>query len=326
MEKYQNATSLLFSYLENINDTENVIELFAEDAAIELPYLNSLGISWQWKGRDAVYEFLKAIPRTFVGFRSEDITIQMETSEQVFAEYAISGKEVVTGNPYQQSFMGRLVAENGKITLLREFMDMTHVPATLSFNHPYDLLNVKNNITVGIDHIGINVPDIESASSFLQQAFDAEILYESYSKQQPPLEFDGNEANLNLSPQTKLFACRMIKIGSGPDIELFEVHVNGQREAVKSSDLGIQHFAIYTEDIKSSLEKFSKAGGKLLSDPDRLLFPLETGEKNFFCYGVTPWGTSVEFITYPDGMPYEKQTNLRRFKAGRSVFFTPDIR
>jgi len=102
---------------------------------------------------------------------------------------------------------------------------------------------------IRIDHIGINVPDIETATVFLQQAFDAKIIYESYSKEQPPLEFEGNETSLNLSPKTKLHACRMIKIGNGPDIELFEVHVNGQREAVKSSDLGIQHFAIYTDNI-----------------------------------------------------------------------------
>lgn len=169
----------------------------------------------------------------------------------------------------------------------------------------------------GIDHIGINVPDIDTATIFLEQAFDAKIIYESYSKEQPPLDFDGNENSLNLSPQTKLYACRMIKIGNGPDIELFEVHVNGQRQAVKSSDLGIQHFAIYTDNMIASLEKFSNAGGKILSEPNRLLFPLEAGDKNFFCYGVTPWGTSVEFLTYPDGMPYETETKLRRFNGGK---------
>ena len=178
------------------------------------------------------------------------------------------------------------------------------------------VLQQQNHTVAGIDHIGINVPDIDSATIFLQQAFDAVVIYESYSKEQSPLEFDGNEAILNLSPHTKLYACRMIKIGRGPNIELFEVQVSGQRDAVRSSDLGIQHFAIYTEDMTASLEKFSKAGGKVLSEPNRLLFPLEAGDKNFFCYGVTPWGTSVEFLTYPDGMPYESQTNIRRFKGG----------
>jgi|GEM_PF-3440557 len=307
MEKYKTPKELLQDYLENINDADKVIELFAEDASIELPYLKSLGMSWQWKGRDVLYEFLKSIPSNFVGFGFENIQIHIETPEQVFGEYSVSCKVAATGVAYNQLYMGRLVAENGKIKLLRESLDTVQVAA----NHQI------NNTIVGIDHIGINVPDIDIASIFLQQAFDAQILYESYSKKQLPLAFEGNEATLNMSPKTKLYACRMIKIGSGPNIELFEVQVNGQREAVKSSDLGIQHFAIYTDNMMESLEKFSKAGGKVLSEPNRLLFPSEAGDKNFFCYGITPWGTSVEFITYPDGMPYETQTNLRRFKGGK---------
>lgn len=175
----------------------------------------------------------------------------------------------------------------------------------------------KKSFTTGIDHIGINVPNIDDATFFLQDAFDAEIIYESYSKKQPPLGLDGIESTLNVKEGTKIHACRMIKIGHGPNIELFEVHVNGQREAIKASDLGIQHFALYSDNISKAIEQFERAGGKILSDPSPILFPMEKGEHNFFCYGVTPWGTSVEFITYPGGMPYEEHTDLRRWKAGR---------
>lgn len=316
MEKYTTAKELLLNYLDNIDDADKIIGLFAEDASIEFPYLNSLGMQWQWKGRDVLYELLKSIPSKFPGFEFKNIQIHIETAEQVFGEYSVSCKVAGTGRIYSQTYMGRLLAENGKIKLLRGALDMVQVAARLSPNGEDNLQHKINDKMVGIDHIGINVPDIDTASIFLQQAFDAEIIYESYSKKQSPLEFEGSEAKLNLSPQTKLYACRMIKVGSGPNIELFEVHVNGQRDAVMSSDLGIQHFAIYTDNIIASLEKFAKAGGKVLSEPNRLLFPSETGDKNYFCYGVTPWGTSVEFITYPDGMPYETQTNLRRFKGG----------
>lgn len=176
----------------------------------------------------------------------------------------------------------------------------------------------KNTNIVGIDHIGINVPDIDAATAFLQNAFGAEVIYESYSKELPPLELDKTEAGaLNMKPQAKLHSCRMIKLGNGIDIELFEIHVDGQRESVKSSDLGLQHFAVYTDNISESLERFATAGGKISSIPKPLLFPLEAGKKNFFCYGLTPWGSSVEFITYPDGMPYEANTITRRWKGGK---------
>ncbi len=175
-----------------------------------------------------------------------------------------------------------------------------------------------NTLISGIDHIGLNVPDIDIATVFLQQAFDAEIIYESYNKQQPPLELpDETSASLNLAPQAKLHSCRMIKIGKGVNIELFEIHVDGQREPVKSSDFGLQHFAVYTDNLIKATEQFERAGGCMLSKPIPILFSLENGDDNFFCYGLTPWGTTIEFITYPNGMPYEAQTNLRRWKGGK---------
>lgn len=180
-------------------------------------------------------------------------------------------------------------------------------------------MNTQNEeaVIVGIDHIGINVPEIDSATTFLQEAFGAEVIYESYSKTLPPLDLTGIEDTLNVARGTRIIACRMIKIEYGPNIELFEVHVEGQRRAIQSSDLGLQHFAVYTDNIQASIGRFAFAGGRMLSDPNPILFPSEKADDNYFCYGVTPWGTSVEFITYPDGMPYESGAKLRRWQGGK---------
>lgn len=169
-------------------------------------------------------------------------------------------------------------------------------------------------VIAGIDHIGINVPDIEAATRFLEQAFGAAVIYESYRKTQPPLDLSGIENTLNVAPHTSIHAARLIRIGYGPTIELFEVHAADQRNAARSSDLGLQHFALYTDNMAEAIARFVAAGGRILSEPNAVLFPEEKGARNFFCYGVTPWGTSVEFITYPEGMPYEAQTPLRRWK------------
>lgn len=167
------------------------------------------------------------------------------------------------------------------------------------------------NIITKIDHIGLNVPDIDSATVFLQEAFGAETIYESYSRELPPLEASDELASaLNLEPKATLYSCRMIKIGSGVRIELFEIHVDGQKQPIKSSDLGLIHFALYTDHLHEAIQKFEAAGGKMLSGPNPFLFPAEKGERNFFCYGLTPWGTTIEFITYPDGMPYENNNDL----------------
>ncbi|HEX8023143.1 nuclear transport factor 2 family protein [Mucilaginibacter sp.] len=121
------AKELLLSYLENINNPDIAIELFADDAVFELPYLASLGLPWQWKGRDVIYNFLKNLPKTFSNFHFQNIRIHIDTPEQAFGEYDVDAIANATGRPYPQTYMGRVVAENGKIKLIREALDMAIV-------------------------------------------------------------------------------------------------------------------------------------------------------------------------------------------------------
>lgn len=121
------AKELLVGYLENVNNPDTVIELFADDAAIELPYLKTLGMPWQMKGREVILEFLKNLPAMFPGFKFENVQILIDTPDQVFGEYDVHCTNGATGLPYNQSYMGRLVAENGKIKLLREALNMAEV-------------------------------------------------------------------------------------------------------------------------------------------------------------------------------------------------------
>ncbi len=106
----------------------------------------------------------------------------------------------------------------------------------------------------------------------------------------------------------------MVKIGTGPDIELFEMHGPEQAQPVRASDFGITHFGLYTDDIDASVERFERAGGT--SSPRHASFPmqLEKGPGNKVCYCRMPWGTTVEFITTPDRMAYHDQTDLRRWQ------------
>lgn len=38
----------------------------------------------------------------------------------------------------------------------------------------------------GVNHIGITVPDIEAAKSFLVEAFGGKVIYQSFGPQDPP--------------------------------------------------------------------------------------------------------------------------------------------
>ena len=125
------AKELLLGYLENINDPDKAIELFADDATIELPYLGSLGLPWQWSGKETLYNFLKNLPKTFPGFQFINVRIHIDTPDQVFGEYDAHCRVAATGRAYDQTYMGRLVAENGKIKLLREALDMVQVAKSM---------------------------------------------------------------------------------------------------------------------------------------------------------------------------------------------------
>jgi ketosteroid isomerase-like protein len=135
----KNARQLLMGYLENINNPDELIKLFADDATLELPYLNSLGLPWQWHGKEVLYKFLQNLPKTFLGFTFQDIRIHIDTPDQVFAEYSVQCTAASTGRPYHQTYMGRLVAENGKIKLVREALDMVQVAKSMFPNGVSDL-------------------------------------------------------------------------------------------------------------------------------------------------------------------------------------------
>lgn len=170
----------------------------------------------------------------------------------------------------------------------------------------------------GVDHIGIYVPDIDTATQFFIEAFGAQVLYDCLKKSDPPIDLQasGNVAHLGIAPNSVLRAQRFLKLGNGPDLEVFEMHAPGQTASIGNSNFGLNHFATYADDITAAISRFTAAGGRMLFQPIPLPYDVETGEGNLFCYGVTPWGMTVEFMTYPSEMPYEKNTPLRRHHRG----------
>jgi hypothetical protein len=85
-------------------------------------------------------------------------------------------------------------------------------------------------------------------------------------------------------------------------------------QPIRASDFGITHFGVYTDDIDASVTRFEKAGGTRLTAPRAIPYATEKGLGNKVCYCRMPWGTTMEFITTPDRMPYHDQTALRRWQ------------
>jgi ketosteroid isomerase-like protein len=119
----KSALDLLSAYLSSVSDPATAAALFAEDGAIELPYLTSLGIPYRTEGRAEIQAFLASLLRNIPDFAFKNIRYHIVTPEQVFAEYDVEATVLSTNRIYRQSFAGRLVAENGKIKLFRESLD-----------------------------------------------------------------------------------------------------------------------------------------------------------------------------------------------------------
>ena len=123
----KNATELLKAYLSEIQDPATAAALFAADGVIELPWVDARA-----QGPAAIEKFLAGLLAKVPDFRFKNIRIWIQTPDQAFGEYDVEALVPSTGKTYRQSYAGRLVAENGKIKLLRESLDTVEAARAFS--------------------------------------------------------------------------------------------------------------------------------------------------------------------------------------------------
>ena len=112
------AKTLLLDLLAVIPNGRKCAALFAEDGVLELPYLHSLGIPARHQGREAIANFFDFVGGTLFsgfGFSPENVTVLIDTKDQVFAEYLTDARAAATGRLIHHLFAGRLVAEGGAV-------------------------------------------------------------------------------------------------------------------------------------------------------------------------------------------------------------------
>lgn len=121
------AQELLRAYLSRIQDPTAVAALFADDGVVELPTINARA-----EGPEAIARFVSGLLSNAPDFHFENIRIWIDTPDRVFAEYDAYAHVVSTGKDYKQTYAGLLIAEQGKIKLLREALDT--LAAARAFN------------------------------------------------------------------------------------------------------------------------------------------------------------------------------------------------
>ena len=171
---------------------------------------------------------------------------------------------------------------------------------------------LNNKPIRGIDHFGITVPDLEAATRFLVEAFDAKPLYDNIRRTDPPFEGAIGAGLVGMAADAMLITMRMIQLGNGPGLELFEIRGPDQHAPARLSDYGLQHFAVYVDDIELATRRFVAAGGTMFSGPNDT-DGQEKGDGHKWRYGRTPWGSLIELISRPNPDAYERDTPLRRW-------------
>jgi catechol 2,3-dioxygenase-like lactoylglutathione lyase family enzyme len=153
---------------------------------------------------------------------------------------------------------------------------------------------------LGMDHIGLTVPDINQAIEWYEDIFGA-VAPLTFG----PFEGDFLQGALNVVAGTKIDQITTLRIGHSAGIELFQYESPGQRhDAPRNSDFSGHHIAFYVTDIQAAVDYMDSRGVDRLFGPFTLTGGPAAGQSiNYF---RTPWGSFFELISYPNGMAYQQ--------------------
>lgn len=112
------APQLLRTYLAGIQTPAAAASLFASDGVLELPWIHVRA-----QGPEAIEALIAGLLKKVPAFGFKNIRFWIETPEKTFAEYDVEAPMAGSTKTYRQTYAGLLIAEKGKIRLLREALD-----------------------------------------------------------------------------------------------------------------------------------------------------------------------------------------------------------
>ena len=158
----------------------------------------------------------------------------------------------------------------------------------------------------GLEHVGLNVPNMAQAVGFFRETFG----FEPVTDLGPYPLGDDFKRLYRAHPSARLPHLVMLRAGDGPNLELFQYDSpHASKEQPYFDDIGGTHIAFYTDDIAASLASLRAKHVEVLTDPVVNTTGPTAGETWF--YIRTPWGSLIEFDSYPNGEAFEKQPGAR---------------
>ncbi len=191
--------------------------------------------------------------------------------------------------------------------LLLSFLTGEHVHPAL-----VDPSSAPNGIPTlrGVDHTGLNVPDLDAAVAFFTDVLGAQLLWEVG----PLGGGDMMIERYGVDPQLRV-RLAMLRVGASCNVELLQyLNPEGQPPGLEepaNSELSVGHLAFLVADINAAAQYLQGRGLRLFAGPNLDAAGPKAGEKHQ--YFLTPWGSSLELVARPDHLPYEQTTTTRLF-------------
>jgi len=165
---------------------------------------------------------------------------------------------------------------------------------------------------LGTEHVGLTVPDMDVATAFFVDVLGAELLFEV-----GPFSSDDDwmEKHLGVHPGAVIRRLRMLRLATGPSLELFEYSTPDQeRRSPRNSDAGGHHLAFYVTDMDAAIAHLKRHGVELLGEPTTMTDGASAGL--IWVYFLAPWGLQLELVSAPKGLAYEKQGGRSMWRPG----------
>lgn len=159
----------------------------------------------------------------------------------------------------------------------------------------------------GVDHVGINVPDLKQAEAFFDSAFGCEPVTRIGPFQLDPA---ASADAAGFAPRADSVTIAMLRCAEGSNIEMFEYrNPHGNKDMPRAEDIGASHIAFYTDDIEGAVSYLKANGITVLGEPVKMTSGDTEGET--WVHFRSPWGSDMELVSYPNGKGYERRSSLR---------------
>lgn len=150
----------------------------------------------------------------------------------------------------------------------------------------------KSSLQVStIDHVGMNVPDIDEATRFFSDLMGAKVI----SDMSPGSIPDQWKQQFRWHASSNLQRFVMLQMAGGAKLELFQYHGADINPAhPHGDDAGAGHVALQTDDIDRSLALLKSKHVTILNEP------VTNPDGVRWFYFQTPWGSQIELVSLPD--------------------------